>query len=55
MEDQGTVRWDFAAINPPVYANSEACLVFINGKPSTASQHMVTQLTYLRLRERGFR
>lgn len=32
IEDQGTVRWDFASINPPVYANSEACLVFINGK-----------------------
>jgi beta-glucosidase len=34
IENQGIVRWDFASINPPIYANSEACLVFINGKSS---------------------
>jgi beta-glucosidase len=34
IENEGIVRWDFASINPPIYANSEACLVFINGKPS---------------------
>lgn len=34
IDDGGIVRWDFASINPTVYANSEACLVFINGKLS---------------------
>jgi beta-glucosidase len=32
IENRGIVRWDFASVNPPIYANSEACLVFINGK-----------------------
>lgn len=34
IDDGGIVRWDFASVNPTVYANAEACLVFINGKPS---------------------
>jgi beta-glucosidase len=32
--DRGTVRWDFASVNPTVYANAEACLVFINAYAS---------------------
>lgn len=32
IENRGIARWDFASVNPPMYANSEACLVFINGK-----------------------
>jgi beta-glucosidase len=32
IENRGIVRWDFASVNPPIYANSEACLVFINGR-----------------------
>lgn len=32
IENRGIVRWDFASVNPTIYSNSEACLVFINGK-----------------------
>lgn len=42
-ENQGTVRWDFASINPPVYANSEACLVFINAYASEAFDRVSLQ------------
>lgn len=31
---KGTLRWDFFGINPTVYANAEACLVFINAYAS---------------------
>ncbi|KAF7188364.1 putative beta-glucosidase M [Pseudocercospora fuligena] len=34
VADRGTVRWDFAAVNPTVYANADACLVFINAYAS---------------------
>lgn len=30
LKDGGMVRWDFASVNPTIYANAEACLVFIN-------------------------
>ncbi|TPX09896.1 uncharacterized protein E0L32_008918 [Thyridium curvatum] len=32
-EDGGIVKWDFWTIDPLVYVNSEACLVFINAYP----------------------
>ena len=32
--DKGMVRWDFASENPTVYANADACLVFINAYSS---------------------
>jgi beta-glucosidase len=31
---RGTVRWDFFSVNPTVYANADACLVFINAYAS---------------------
>jgi beta-glucosidase len=31
---RGTLRWDFFGVNPTVYANAEACLVFINAYAS---------------------
>lgn len=34
MADRGMVRWDFASGNPTVYANADACLVFINAYSS---------------------
>jgi beta-glucosidase len=34
IADRGTLRWDFFGINPTVYANAEACLVFINSYAS---------------------
>lgn len=34
LADRGMVRWDFAAVNPTVYANADACLVFINAYAS---------------------
>lgn len=34
VSDGGILRWDFAAENPTVYANAEACLVFINAYAS---------------------
>ena len=34
LQDRGTLRWDFASINPTVYANADACLVFINAYAS---------------------
>ena len=36
LKDGGMVRWDFASVNPTVYANAEACLVFINAYSSEA-------------------
>ncbi|GIZ42120.1 hypothetical protein CKM354_000540000 [Cercospora kikuchii] len=36
IADRGTVRWDFASVNPTVYANADACLVFINAYSSEA-------------------
>jgi len=36
IENRGIVRWDFSSVNPPIYANSEACLVFINAYASEA-------------------
>ncbi|KAG9190353.1 beta-glucosidase [Alternaria panax] len=34
IADSGTLRWDFFGVNPTVYANAEACLVFINAYAS---------------------
>ncbi|KAK3677858.1 hypothetical protein LTR78_001953 [Recurvomyces mirabilis] len=34
IKDRGTVRWDFDVVNPTVYANADACLVFINAYAS---------------------
>ena len=34
LQDRGTLRWDFASVNPTVYANADACLVFINAYAS---------------------
>jgi beta-glucosidase len=34
IADRGTLRWDFFGINPTIYANAEACLVFINSYAS---------------------
>jgi beta-glucosidase len=34
IADRGTLRWDFFGVNPTVYANAEACLVFINAYAS---------------------
>jgi len=34
IQDRGTVRWDFASVNPTIYANAEASLVFINAYAS---------------------
>ncbi|KAK3081818.1 hypothetical protein LTS18_001826 [Coniosporium uncinatum] len=34
IADRGTVRWDFISQNPTIYANAEACLVFINAYAS---------------------
>ncbi|USW53776.1 Putative glycoside hydrolase, family 3, glycoside hydrolase family 3 domain, immunoglobulin [Septoria linicola] len=36
IADRGMVRWDFASVNPTVYANADACLVFINAYSSEA-------------------
>ncbi|KAK3075000.1 hypothetical protein LTR53_002097 [Teratosphaeriaceae sp. CCFEE 6253] len=33
-QDKGILRWDFDSINPTVYANADACLVFINAYAS---------------------
>lgn len=34
IADRGTLRWDFFSINPTVYSNADACLVFINAYAS---------------------
>tara|TARA_R110002003_G_scaffold198_5_gene15460 strand:- start:10500 stop:11969 length:1470 start_codon:yes stop_codon:yes gene_type:complete len=34
IADRGTLRWDFFGLTPTVYANAEACLVFINSYAS---------------------
>lgn len=34
IADRGTLRWDFDGINPTVYANADASLVFINAYAS---------------------
>jgi beta-glucosidase len=34
IANRGTLRWDFWGVNPTVYANAEACLVFINAYAS---------------------
>ncbi|KAH7085322.1 beta-glucosidase-like protein [Paraphoma chrysanthemicola] len=34
IADRGTLRWDFFGLNPTIYANAEACLVFINSYAS---------------------
>ena len=34
IADRGTLRWDFFGVNPTVYANADACLVFINAYAS---------------------
>jgi len=34
IEDRGTLRWDFFGLTPTVYANADACLVFINAYAS---------------------
>jgi beta-glucosidase len=34
IADRGTLRWDFYGVNPTVYANADACLVFINAYAS---------------------
>jgi beta-glucosidase len=34
IASRGIVRWDFASVNPTVYANADACLVFINAYAS---------------------
>ncbi|KAK4627434.1 putative beta-glucosidase M [Fulvia fulva] len=44
IEDRGMVRWDFASVNPTVYANADACLVFINAYASESFDR--TSLTH---------
>jgi beta-glucosidase len=34
IADRGTLRWDFFGLNPTIYANADACLVFINSYAS---------------------
>lgn len=34
IADHETLRWDFYGVNPTVYANADACLVFINAYAS---------------------
>ncbi|KAH9822112.1 glycoside hydrolase family 3 protein [Teratosphaeria destructans] len=34
IKDSGILRWDFDSVNPTVYANTEACLVFVNAYAS---------------------
>lgn len=34
IADRGTLRWDFQSVNPTVYANAEASIVFINSYAS---------------------
>lgn len=34
IDDGGVIRWDFYSVNPTRFANSEACLVFINAVSS---------------------
>ncbi|KAL1311900.1 hypothetical protein AAFC00_001971 [Neodothiora populina] len=34
LKDGGILRWDFVGVNPTAYANSDACLVFINAYAS---------------------
>lgn len=34
IADRGTLRWDFFGLTPTVYANADACLVFINAYAS---------------------
>ncbi|KAK3628359.1 hypothetical protein LTR56_018627 [Elasticomyces elasticus] len=34
VQDHGILRWDFDSVNPTVYANADACLVFINAYAS---------------------
>ncbi|KAF2773989.1 beta-glucosidase-like protein [Teratosphaeria nubilosa] len=34
IKDAGILRWDFDSVDPTVYANTEACLVFINAYAS---------------------
>jgi beta-glucosidase len=34
IADRGTLRWDFFGLNPTVYANADACLIFINAYAS---------------------
>lgn len=34
IKDKGILRWDFWSENPTVYANAEACLVFVNNYAS---------------------
>lgn len=43
VQDGGMVRWDFASINPTVYRNAEASLVFINAYASESFDR--TELT----------
>lgn len=44
IADRGTLRWDFFGVNPTVYANAEACLVFINAYASESFDR--TSLTH---------
>ena len=44
IADRGTLRWDFFGVNPTVYANAEACLVFINAYASESYDR--TSLTH---------
>ena len=34
IKDHGILRWDFDSVNPKIYANADACLVFINAYAS---------------------
>lgn len=43
IQDGGMVRWDFASVNPTVYRNAEASLVFINAYASESFDR--TELT----------
>ncbi|KAJ4363719.1 hypothetical protein N0V95_001035 [Ascochyta clinopodiicola] len=44
IADRGTLRWDFFGVNPTVYANADACLVFINAYASESFDR--TSLTH---------
>ncbi|KAI7542965.1 glycoside hydrolase family 3 protein [Hortaea werneckii] len=43
LKDRGTVRWDFDAENPIVFANAEACIVFINAYASESFDRTTLQ------------
>lgn len=43
LKDGGMMRWDFDEVNPLVYANAEACIVFINAYASESFDRTTLQ------------